>query len=225
MHSMHTIIVTSPVANPGAIGSNDLEAKPTKSYSNSTQTQNCSGILSERMARLEELDDLDSDWDNWCDTSSETSVVDCGEQILRDIPFWFGNEDKEHLLSITKIYTKALKINQNRVNHPCFPSKFIGRIARQVVDADLFQTLDTIDIYLSRKLAPTCLFTPTLTIHALTTWDENDGLPTTVFVFPDEKRADLLDLWSCRTFEDDPSIIYALPRTRLRFFLLEVFFS
>lgn len=139
----------------------------------------------------EEYNDHDRDDSDFHDDSIDEEDF---EDEVRCIPFWFGNEDKEQLKAIIQIYSKVLKLDEDektRVRKPpvslllvtllTFNKAFIGRIKRiKLNHENKFLTLDTVDIFTRSLLAPGSVMPLKKTVHTITEWSIEEGLPEKV---------------------------------------------
>lgn len=99
------------------------------------------------------------------------------EEELQEPPFWFGHEDSEHIEAIVKCYEDEL-VEQPE---PCCRSlkPFVGSIARVIVstsDTNL-ETFDTVVICNNQRMEPGKSMPVECTLHVLTSWETNDGVP------------------------------------------------
>merc|ERR1712137_63583 len=136
---------------------------------------------SEEMEVDEDFSDLlndDSDLEEACDSDSCFSD-DEDEQMPLDCyyepPFWYTNEDEEHLSCIFSCYNEQ-HTSPEEFKRSVQP--FVGRISRRNASSDpsLFQTFDMVTINNCQRMRA---HRPMPTIregYFLTTWDD-DGLP------------------------------------------------
>jgi len=94
-------------------------------------------------------------------------------------PFWFGDEDADHLQAIIKYYTNFLRLNENRPAASREPKQFIGKIKRRPLNNDKghFITVDDIFVhqYTMRNWGQIMPLVRTLSVT--TEWNLLDGLP------------------------------------------------
>jgi len=132
------------------------------------------------------------------DNKSQTSID--------SVPFWFSNEDDDHLKYIWNMYMEFLNVD-NKCR--CF-KMFIGKIRRQIVENfGALMTLDNIEIY---KKSPYCPLGGKMPLHEritlLTTWNL-EGLP---FIFKDlSNDQQLYNFWAKRAAKFWPSNICCIP--------------
>jgi len=147
----------------------------------------------DRIGNKEEIEN-DRNSENTCPCSS--------------LPFWFSNEDDDHMKMIWNTYMEYLNV-ENRCR--CF-RMFIGKIKRQQVinQGNMFMTLDKAEIYKKNPSLPLGGKMPLSdTIILLTTWS-NEGLPINFMDL--SKNEEILHFWTNRIIKPKySSIIYCNP--------------
>lgn len=96
-------------------------------------------------------------------------------------PFWFGDEDPQHVQRLMGHYEKVLGVDKERVKVKRGDVPFVGRVLRrQVLDAkgSDFLTIDAIDVYLNEQVPQGMPMTLLRHVHTLTRWDLSSGLPS-----------------------------------------------
>eukprot|EP01114_Cavostelium_apophysatum_P014384 TRINITY_DN3720_c0_g1_i1.p1 TRINITY_DN3720_c0_g1~~TRINITY_DN3720_c0_g1_i1.p1 ORF type:complete len:460 (+),score=115.68 TRINITY_DN3720_c0_g1_i1:390-1769(+) len=127
----------------------------------------------------DEQEDSDLEDDGFCfEDSEEESEANTEPPRKLTVPFWFSNEDEEHIKSIISSYSKELKLEEAIKQIRRAPVPFVGRIKRQRVEnAEVFTTLDTVEIFQRGLLAPGSNMPLKNTVHFLTCWHYEEGLP------------------------------------------------
>ncbi|KAL0481406.1 ribosome-recycling factor [Acrasis kona] len=128
-------------------------------------------------------------------------------------PFWFGNEEGEHLQTIINYYTNFLRLNENRPASSREPRQFIGKIKRRSLETNkgFFVTVDDIFVYQYAMRNWGQVMPLVKTINVMTEWNSLDGIPLfqTRCDESKAKQADTrvkpiyyLPLFGCGYFED-----------------------
>ena len=95
-------------------------------------------------------------------------------------PFWFGDEDPQHVHRLLLSYEKALGVDKEQARVLRGDIPFVGRVLRrQVLDMKgmEFLTIDAVDVYLNEQVPQGMPLTLVRHAHVLTKWDQNSGLP------------------------------------------------
>lgn len=123
-----------------------------------------------------------------------------------EIPFWYRNEEPEHVEFIMKEYSSFLKLNEGRQPHSRRPIRFIGKIVREAIedtyinvrddeddedDEDSLHqqrvliTSETIYIYQKSVLSPElcCEFDSSIIVQ--TFYDFEEGIPISILIQPE----------------------------------------
>jgi len=164
---------------------------------------------------LEPLSDLEDYCDDFYSDLSDDEPDDDTPEIKAppSTPFWFGNEDSDHIRGIIASYHERLGLDSEcRLRKRC-PKPFIGRVSRMRVNSELgsekLTTLDRVDIY-SRDYRPVgFFFTVERREYFLTNWNLETGLPEQ---FIPQKCQLQLDYWAERAVKEERiSFLYCLP--------------
>jgi len=125
-------------------------------------------------------------------------------------PFWFGHEDKDQIKCINDSYYHSLKLHEEKKRCIRQPEPFVGRITRRKVDnTNAFTTFDLVEICRRSLLPPGSVMPITRTVHMLTTWSFDDGLPLEVIPLT---NPDLIEQWEgCIMRDVKPSTLLCLP--------------
>ena len=136
-----------------------------------------------------------------------------------DIPFWFGNEDPEHVKYVLKAYDNFLGLNSHRSANSRMPIRFIGKVIRQAIEDDniivrqddcdydqditvgcdtstskqqrVLVTSETLFIYeRSQKLEPGSISKCMNKLIIETMYDYDEGIPIHIFIHDDEEEMD-----------------------------------
>jgi len=126
---------------------------------------------------------------------SVESVVNEDDDVVVETPFWFNNEESDHVRFIWKSYMDYLNVNFCRSL-----TYFIGSVERQQVrHHDEFITLDTVKTYLLDPLCPLGGYMPYRKSYMLLTHWNCDGEPT---LFEDLTGDEaLLAFWEKKMFQ------------------------
>jgi len=132
------------------------------------------------------------------------------KQSTVDSPFWFGNEDGDQIKCIMDFYYHTLKLGEEKKRLIRQPEPFVGRVTRQKVqNEEAFVTFDTVEVFRRSLLAPGSVMPLIRTVHMLTTWSFEDGLPEEILPLTNEKQ---IAPWKGRIVQDaEPSVLLCLP--------------
>jgi len=98
-------------------------------------------------------------------------------------PFWFGHEDAKHIQAIVECYEREL-VEKPEENCRSF-RPFVGSVSRvNVSSGRTFETYDTVEVCNNQRMEPGKLMPVEETVHVLTTWEAEDGLPASFRVVP-----------------------------------------
>ena len=141
--------------------------------------------------------------DDFCPKNGEyyfhpltSSQIDCDNDDEMDeknieTPFWYANEDFDHIREIFAVYQmKLIKEEKTRSSQ-----LFVGQITR--LDATCgqdFQTFDEVSIFNEQIGSDSPLIPFVKKIFVVTTWDRSDGLPLHLFIV-DKDEEDCLNFW------------------------------
>eukprot|EP00474_Spongospora_subterranea_P001497 CRZ01955.1 hypothetical protein [Spongospora subterranea] len=105
------------------------------------------------------------------------------EDNLCQTLFWFGNEDKPHMLEVLKHYASFIKLNPSRRGS----LKFIGHLRRWIAEdpgrqlscSDTIVTFDRIAIFSRQGAIVSSIWdtVPIALIYAISVWQAVDGIP------------------------------------------------
>ncbi|KAG2373099.1 hypothetical protein C9374_012831 [Naegleria lovaniensis] len=136
-----------------------------------------------------------------------------------EIPFWFGNEDSEHVKYVLKAYDNFLGLNSHRSANSRMPIRFIGKVIRQAIEDDyiivrqddfdydqdvtvgcdtsnskqqrVLVTSETLFIYeRSQKLEPGSISKCMNKLVIETMYDYDEGVPIHIFMHGEEEEMD-----------------------------------
>jgi len=165
------------------------------------------------------FDDSDEDSEfEYVPNDSEEDLISIGsndeesdnEEPLNPIthkpPFWYSNEDSQHIEEIMKKYQETLiraDEYKNRSHQP-----FVARVRRcNATTGDVFQTYDVVLICNNQRLPDPSSPIPEINeIRLLTSWDE-DGIPFKFFILGDDQ----IRFWERKLEDVDPSYIRCVP--------------
>jgi len=154
-------------------------------------------------------------------TSEDYSIEDISEEeenLLAPAnyplppPFWFANEDEDHICYIMNRYSATLILPRDRKNRSEQP--FISRIKRTNVstDPDDFQTLDYVTIANCQRMPISNLILPDITaFYCLTTWSIDDGIPIRITKLDGKQTSYWLQKLTCENYICTPSFLYCCP--------------
>lgn len=124
-----------------------------------------------------------------------------------ELPFWYENEDEEHICCIFEAYSNALiqpHELQNRSSQP-----FIGRIERFIArcDSESFQTFDCVTICNCQRMPMHNLTLPVMrTDYCVTTYN-SDGIPCCINKLTKQQEG----YWRSRVMGCPSSYLYCEP--------------
>jgi len=126
--------------------------------------------------------------------------------ITHKPPFWYSNEDPQHIEEIVKTYQETLiqaDEYKNRSHQP-----FVARVRRcNATTGDVFQTYDVVLICNNQRLPDPASPIPEIhEVHLLTSWDE-DGIPFKFFILGDDQ----IRFWERKLEDVEPSYLRCVP--------------